>query len=64
MSRSTPEPSSEAANNRMKAAKPRDTLPEMLLRHALDNLDVKYEVDDKPVKELNRRADNFIRNKK
>jgi DNA mismatch endonuclease (patch repair protein) len=63
MSRSTPEPSSDAAHKRMKAAKPRDTLPEMRLRAALDSLGVKYEVDEKPIKTLNRKADILIKDK-
>jgi DNA mismatch endonuclease (patch repair protein) len=52
-----PKPSSSAALNRMKAAKPRDTAPEKALRSELYKKGLRYRVDVRPIKELNRRAD-------
>lgn len=52
-----PIPSSQAALNRMKAAKPRDTAPEKALRSALFKKGLRYRVDIRPVETLNRRAD-------
>ena len=52
-----PSPSSVATHNRMKAAKPSDTAPEMALRSALQKKGVRFLTDIKPVKELNRTAD-------
>jgi len=59
-----PAPSSEAALKRMKAAKPRDTAPEKALRSELYKKGLRYRIDIKPVKELNRRADIIFRTAK
>jgi DNA mismatch endonuclease, patch repair protein len=59
-----PNPSSEAALKRMQAAKPRDTAPERALRSALYEKGLRYRVDVKPIKELNRRADIVFRSAK
>ncbi len=59
-----PAPSSDAALKRMKAAKPRDTVPEKALRSALFKKGVRYKIDARPVKELNRRADIVFRSAK
>lgn len=56
-----PVPSSEAALNRMKAAKPRDTAPEKALRSALHRKGLRFRVDQKPIRELNRKADIVLR---
>ncbi len=56
-----PPPSSEAALSRMKAAKPKDTAPEMALRSEIHRRGYRYRVDTKPLKELNRRADIVFR---
>ena len=56
-----PSPSSEAALKRMKAAKPRDTAPEIAIRSALHKKGLRYRIDVKPLKELNRRADIVFR---
>jgi DNA mismatch endonuclease (patch repair protein) len=56
-----PTPSSEAALRRMQAAKPRDTAPEKAIRSALHRKGLRYRVDAKPLKELNRRADIIFR---
>lgn len=56
-----PKPSSKAALRRMKAAKPRDTAPEKALRSSLHKLGLRFRIDVKPIKELNRRADIVIR---
>lgn len=52
-----PIPSSKAAYVRMKATKPRDTAPEKALRSELHKKGLRYRVDIRPIKELNRRAD-------
>ena len=59
-----PIPSSEAALKRMRAAKPRDTAPEKALRSELHKRGLRYRIDVKPVKELNRRADIVFRSAK
>lgn len=59
-----PTPSSKAALNRMKAAKPRDTAPEKALRSELYKRSLSYRIDVRPVKELNRRADIVFRSTK
>ena len=59
-----PKPSSNAAMNRMKAAKARDTAPEKALRSELYKKGLRYRVDARPVKELNRRADIVFRSAK
>lgn len=56
-----PAPSSEAALKRMKAAKPRDTTPEKALRTALHRKGLRFRVDEKPIRELNRKADIVFR---
>ena len=56
-----PPPSSEAALSRMKAAKPKDTAPEMALRSEIHRRGFRYRVDTRPLKELNRRADIVFR---
>src|SRR5690349_5229967 len=56
-----PAPSSEAALNRMKAARQRDTTPEKALRSELHKRGLRYRVDARPIKELNRRADLVFR---
>jgi DNA mismatch endonuclease (patch repair protein) len=48
----------------MQAAKPRDTAPEKALRSALHRKGLRFRVDVKPVKELNRRADIVFRSAK
>ncbi|MEW6404410.1 MAG: very short patch repair endonuclease [Chloroflexota bacterium] len=52
-----PSASSKAALNRMKAAKPRDTAPEKALRSALHGMGLRFRIDGKLIKELNRRVD-------
>ena len=59
-----PIPSSEAALKRMQAAKPRDTAPEKALRSELHKRGLRYRIDVKPIKELNRRADIVFRSAK
>lgn len=59
-----PKPSSIGARNRMKAAKPRDTAPEITLRSELHKTGLRYRVDVRPVKEINRRADIVFRSVK
>ena len=56
-----PAPSSEAALIRMKAAKPRDTAPEKALRSALHRRGLRFRLDERPIKDLNRRADIVFR---
>jgi DNA mismatch endonuclease (patch repair protein) len=56
-----PAPSSSAALARMKAAKPRDTAPEKALRSELHKMGLRFRVDTRPIKELNRRADIVFR---
>src|SRR5690242_1167215 len=48
----------------MKAAKPRDTAPERTLRSELHKRGLRYQIDVRPVKELNRRADIVFRTAK
>lgn len=45
----------------MEAAKPRNTLPEIKLHTALAELGIPFEVDVKPIEDLQRRADILIR---
>lgn len=59
-----PAPSSEAALARMKAAKPKDTAPEKALRSELHKKGLRYRIDVKSIKELNRRADIVFRSAK
>jgi DNA mismatch endonuclease (patch repair protein) len=56
-----PKPSSDAALKRMKAAKPRDTAPEKALRSALHKKGLRFRIDVKPIKKLNRKADIVFR---
>lgn len=56
-----PAPSSEAALKRMKAAKPRDTAPEKALRSALHKRGLRFRIDERPIKDLNRKADIVFR---
>jgi len=60
----TPAPSSEAALKRMQAARPRDTAPEKALRSSLHNRGLRFRVDQKIIKELNRKADIVFRSAK
>lgn len=60
----TPAPSSEAALKRMQAARPRDTAPEKALRSSLHNRGLRFRVDQKTIKELNRKADIVFRSAK
>ncbi len=62
--RRNPSPSSEAALKRMQAAKPTDTAPEKALRSALHGKGLRFRVDQKPIKELNRKADIVFRSVK
>jgi len=59
-----PPPSSESALARMKAAKPRDTAPEKALRSVLHRKGLRFRVDERPIKSLNRRADIVFRSVK
>jgi len=59
-----PAPSSEAALKRMKAAKPRDTAPEKALRSALHRRGLRFRLDERPVENLNRKADIVFRSAK
>ena len=59
-----PTPSSKAASNRMRSAKPRDTAPEKALRRALHRKGLRFRVDEKPVSGLNRKADIVFRSAK
>ena len=45
----------------MQAAKPKDTAPEKALRSALHRIGLRFRIDVKPLKELNRRADIVFR---
>lgn len=59
-----PSPSSEAARARMRAAKPRDTAPEIALRSALRRKGLCFQIDERPLQSLNRRADIVFRSAK
>ena len=59
-----PKASSIAALNRMRAAKPRDTAPEKAIRSAIHSRGLRFRIDSKPIKELNRRADIVLRSVK
>jgi len=48
----------------MKAAKPRDTAPEKAIRSILHRRGLRFRVDERPVKSLNRRADIVFRSVK
>ncbi|MFF3063517.1 very short patch repair endonuclease [Oerskovia sp. NPDC057915] len=49
--------SSQAAHRRMQANRRRDTAPELALRRAAHALGLRYRVDARPIRDLNRRAD-------
>jgi DNA mismatch endonuclease (patch repair protein) len=53
----SPAASSKAALNRMKAAKPRDTAPEIALRTILQEMGLTFCVDVSPIEDLRRRVD-------
>lgn len=59
-----PSPSSNAALARMRAAKPRDTEPEKALRSELHKKGLRYQIDVRPIENLNRRADIVFRTAK
>jgi DNA mismatch endonuclease (patch repair protein) len=59
-----PTPSSKAASNRMRSAKPRDTAPEKALRTALHRKGLRFRVDERPIRGLNRKADIVFRSAK
>ncbi len=59
-----PPPSSDAALRRMQAAKPKDTAPEKALRSALHHKGLRFRIDVRPLRELNRRADIVFRSTK
>jgi len=46
---------------RMQAAKPRDTAPELVIRRRLHEMGLRYRLDARPVRDLNRRADILFR---
>ena len=52
-----PPPSSELASRRMRHTRSRDTPPELAIRRLLHARGLRYRVDARPVKALNRRAD-------
>ena len=56
-----PNPSSEAAHNRMKAVKSKNTAPEKAVRSALHRMGLSFRVDERPIKDLNRKADILFR---
>ncbi len=62
--RGNPSPSSEAALKRMQAAKPRDTAPEKALRSVLHRKGLRFRTDEKPIKNINRKADIIFRSAK
>ncbi len=53
----TPPPPSELASRRMRNTHSRDTPPELAIRRLLHARGLRYRVDARPIKELNRRAD-------
>lgn len=53
----SPSPSSELASRRMRNTRSRDTPPELAIRRLLHARGLRYRVDARPVKGLNRRAD-------
>jgi DNA mismatch endonuclease (patch repair protein) len=59
-----PHASSDAALKRMRAAKSRDTAPEKAIRSAIHRRGLRFRVDVKPLKEINRRADVVFRSVK
>ncbi|MFH2103551.1 MAG: very short patch repair endonuclease [Chloroflexota bacterium] len=48
----------------MQAAKPKDTAPEKAIRSAIHRRGLRYRVDAKPLRDLNRRADIIFRSVK
>ena len=59
-----PAPSSEAARNRMKAARQRDTAAEMAMRSALHRRGLRYRIDVSPLRGIQGRADVVFRSVK
>lgn len=57
-------PSSQAAHNRMKAVRRSGTKAEDLLRKALTELGLEYQVDARPIPESSRKADILFPNEK
>lgn len=56
-----PSASSGAALARMKAAKPTDTAPELAIRSVLTQKGLSFQIDEKPIDNLNRKADIIFR---
>ena len=56
-----PTPSSYGAQQRMKAARQRDTLPEVRLRSLLHSMGLRYRLHSMPIPGLKRRADILFR---
>jgi DNA mismatch endonuclease (patch repair protein) len=59
--RGTPPASSPDALRRMKAARQRDTNPELALRRELHRMGLRYRVDERPLPGIRRRADVTFR---
>lgn len=57
---SNPIPSSQAAINRMKAVRSKNTAPEKALQTALRSKGLNFQINVKPIKYLNRKADIVI----
>jgi len=53
----SPKPSSELASRRMRNTRSRDTPPELAIRRLLHARGLRYRVDARPLKGLNRKAD-------
>lgn len=53
--------SSEATMRSMQGNKRRDTVPEMLLRRELHSMGLRYRVDARPLRDVDRRADIVFR---
>lgn len=56
-----PSPSSPSASIRMKAVRRSGTLAELKIRKELDKLGIPYEVQERPISTLNRKADILFR---
>ncbi len=61
---SSPHPSSEAAQNRMKAVRQKGTAAELLVREVLDTYGLVYETNSQPLPKLRRFADILFREEK
>jgi len=59
-----PRPSSKAARARMVAVRRKGTAAEIALREALDDLDLVYETNERPLSDLRRTADILFRDEK